>query len=55
MNKNDIIKQAMNIVRALTAMFEDSQIVVYRIDDMQVSRDAYGYYININTEKPKCD
>lgn len=55
MTKNDITKHAMNFDRALTAMFEDSRIVVYRIDDMQVSRQGDGYYIYINSEIPTCD
>ena len=50
MIKQDITKQALNLERALTAMYEDSRILTYRIDDMEVSRQGRGYHIYINAD-----
>ena len=55
MSKNDITRYAINFERALTAMFDDSRILVYRIDNMDVSRQGDGYHIYINLDIPTCD
>lgn len=55
MTKKDITKQALNLERALTAMCEDSRIMTYLIDDMEVSRQGRDYHIYINAEIPTCN
>ena len=56
MIKQDIIKQALNLERALTAMCEDSRILTYQMDDMEVTRDGgRGYHVYINADTPVCE